>query len=68
MSESFDLQNMEKNLRSQTDFSLGAAYTTNYGLRSLRYLNCKMNIIMNMIPADIRNVNTLSDVILKMKS
>ena len=68
MSESFDLQYMEKNLRSQTDFSLGAVYTTNYGLRSLRYLNCNMNIIMNMIPADIRNVSTLSDVILKMKS
>ena len=68
MSESFDLQNMEKNIRSQTDFSLGAVYTTNYGLRSLRYLNYNMNIIMNMIPADIRNVSTLSDVILKMKS
>ena len=37
MSELFDLRSIEYNLRSQTDFSLGAVYTTNYGLRSLRY-------------------------------
>ena len=42
MSELFDLQNIEYNLRSQTDFSLGAVYTTNYGLRSLRYFAPKI--------------------------
>ena len=45
--------------RSQTDFSLRAIYTTNYGLRSLRYFAAK---VWNMIPAEIRNVNNLSDV------
>ena len=65
MSELFDLQNIEHNLRSQTDFSIGAVYATNYGLRSLRYFTPKM---WNMIPADIRNVNNLSDFTLKIKS
>ena len=31
MSELFDLRNIEYNLRSQTDFSLGAVYATNHG-------------------------------------
>ena len=35
MSEFFDLPNIEYNLYSQTDFSLGAVYTINYGLRLL---------------------------------
>ena len=65
ISELFDLRNIEYNLRSQTDFSLGAVNTTNYGLRSLRYFAPK---IWNMIPADIRNVNNLSDFTLKIKS
>ena len=65
MSELFDLRNIEYSLRSQTDFSLRAVYTTNYGLRSLRYFAPK---ILNMIPADIRNVNNLSDFTLKIKS
>ena len=65
MSELFDLRNIESNLCSQTDFSLGAVYTTNYGLRSLRYFAPK---IWNMIPTDIRNVNNLSDFTLKIKS
>ena len=37
MSALFNLRNIEYILRSKTDFSLGAVYTTNYGLRSLRY-------------------------------
>ena len=65
MSELFDLQNTEFNLRSQVDFSIGALYSTSYGLRSLRYFAPK---IWNMIPADIRNVNNLSDFTLKIKS
>ena len=51
--------------RSQTDFSLGAVYTANYGLRSLRYFAPK---IWDMIPGDIRNVNNLSSFTLKIKS
>ena len=51
MSELFDLRNIEYNLRPQTGFSLGAVYTANYGLRSLRYFAPKN---LNMIPADIR--------------
>ena len=62
MSGLFDLRNTEYNLRSQTDFSFGAVYATNYGLRSLRYC---APITGNMIPADIRNVNNFSDFILK---
>ena len=58
MCELFDLRKIEYNLRSQTDFSLGAVCTTNYGLRLLKYCAPK---IWNMIPADIRNVNNLSD-------
>ena len=64
MSELFDLRNIEYNLRSQTDFLLGALYTTYYGLRPLRYFAPK---IWNMIPADIRNFNNLSDFTLKIK-
>ena len=65
MSELFDLRNTEYNLRSQTDFSLAAVYRTNYGLCSLRYFAPK---IWNMISADIRSVNNLSDFTLKIKS
>ena len=65
MSELLYLRNIEYNLRSQTDFSLGTVYTTKYDLRSLRYFAPK---IWNKIPADIRNVNNLSDFILKIKS
>ena len=43
ISELFDLRNIEYNLRSQTDFSLGAVNTTNYGLRSLRYFECQQS-------------------------
>ena len=64
MSKLYDLWNIEYNLRSQIDFSLGAVYT-DYGLRSLR---CFAPKIWNMIPADIRNVNNLSDFTLKIKS
>ena len=42
MPELFDLRNVEYNLHSQTDFSPGALYTTNYGLRSLRYFARKI--------------------------
>ena len=42
ISELYDLRNIEYNLRSQTDFSLGAVNTTNYGLRSLRYFAPKI--------------------------
>ena len=65
MSELFDLRNIKYNLCSQTDFSLGTVYMTNYGLRSLRYFAPK---IWNMIPADTRNVNNLSEFTLKIKS
>ena len=65
MSELFDLRNIEYNLRSQTDFSLGAVYTFNHDVRSLRYFAPK---ICNMIPANIRNVNNFSDFTLKIKS
>ena len=65
MSELFDLRNIEQNLRSQTDFSLGAVYTFNHDVRSLRYFAPK---IWNMIPTNIRNVNKFSDFILKIKS
>ena len=65
ISELFDLRNIECNLRSQADFSLGAANATNYGLQSLRYFAQK---IWNMVPADFRNVNNLSDFTLKIKS
>ena len=34
LSELFDLWNIEYNLLRQKDFSLGAEYTTNYGLQS----------------------------------
>ena len=65
LSELFDLRNIEYNLRSQTNFSLGTVYTINYGLRSLRYFAPK---IWDVIPEDIRNVNNLSDFTLKIKS
>ena len=60
ISELFDLQDTEYNLRSQTDFSLGAVNTATYGLWSLRYFASK---IWGKIPADIRNVNNLSDLL-----
>ena len=65
MSELLDLQNIEYKFCSQTDFSLGAVYTTNYGLQWLRYFAPK---IWNMIPADIRNVKNISEFTLKIKS
>ena len=65
MSELFDLRNIEYNPHSETNFSLGAVYTTNYGLRPLRYFAPK---IWNMTPADIRNVNNFSDFTSKIKS
>ena len=65
MSEFFDLRNIEYNLRAQTDFSVGAVCTTNYDLRSLRYLAQK---ICNVVPADTRNVSNVSDIALKIKS
>ena len=58
MSELFDLRNIEYNLHSQTDFSFEAVYTTNYGLRSLRYFAPEN---WNMVPVDIRNVSNVSD-------
>ena len=54
MSELFDLRIIECKLRSQTNFSLGAVYTTKYGLTTLRYFAPK---IWNITPADIINVN-----------
>ena len=64
MSELFDLRKIEYNIRPQTDFSLGAVCTTNYGLQSIRYFAQKN---WNMIPADIKNVNNLSDFTLKVQ-
>ena len=54
MSELFDLRIIECKIRSQTNFSFGAVYTTKYGLTTLRYFAPK---IRNITPADIRNVN-----------
>ena len=64
MSELFYLQNIEYNIRPQSDFTLGAVSTTNYGLQPLRYFAQK---IWNMISVDIKNVNTLSDFTLKIQ-
>ena len=66
MSELNDMQNIhiQYNLRSQADLSYGAVYKTNYGLRSLRYFAPKN---WNIIPADIKNVNNLSDFTFKIK-
>ena len=41
MSESFDLQNIEYNLRSRTNSSLLALYTADYSLQSLRIFHSK---------------------------
>ena len=60
MSELFDLRNIEYNLCSQADFSLGAACATNYGLRPLRYFVPK---IWNMIPAVLR-MSTIIQILL----
>ena len=64
MSELFDLRNIEYNLLSQTEFSVGAVYTTNHGLRLLIYFAPK---IWTIIPMDIRNVNNILDFTLKIK-
>ena len=65
MSELLDFWNIKYNLCSQTDFSLGALHTTNYGLQSFQYFAQK---ISNMIQTDLKNVNNLSDFTLKIKS
>ena len=57
MSELFDLRIIGYNLCSQKSFLLGAVYTTNYGLRSLRHFAQK---VLNMIPADIGIAQNLS--------
>ena len=54
MSELFDLRIIECKLRSQTNFSFGAVYTTKYGLTTLR---CFAPKIWNITPRDIINVN-----------
>ena len=57
MSELFDLRIIEYNLFSQKSFLLGAVYTTNYGLRSLRHFAQK---VLNMIPVNIGIAQNLS--------
>ena len=57
MSELFDLQIIGYNLCSQKSFLLGAVYTTNNGLRSLRHFAQK---VLNMMPADIGIAQNLS--------
>ena len=52
MSDTFNLRNIDYNLRSQTDFKQGPVNTVNYGLKSLRYLAPK---IWDIIPLEIRN-------------
>ena len=64
ISELFDLRNIEYNLLSQADFSVGAVHTTNHGLRLLIYFAPK---IWTIIPTDIRNVNNSLDFTLKIK-
>ena len=44
-----------RNLRTQSDFPLPQINTVHYGENSLRYFG---SIVWNMIPADIKNINT----------
>ena len=60
----FEKHRIQSSLRRR-DFSLGAVYTSNNGLRRLKYFAPKN---WNMIPADIRNINNLSDLTLKIHS
>ena len=65
ISELFNLRNINYEFRSQADFELGPRYTTAYGLQSLKYLAPK---IWNIMPSDIRNSDSLSELTTKIKS
>ena len=57
MLELFNLQNINYDFHSQTDFEVGPIYTTAYGVRSLKYFAPKL---CNIVPIDIRNSDSLS--------
>ena len=65
MSEIFNLRDIYYNLHSQADFKQGPVNTVNYGLKSLRYLAPK---ILNIIPLEIRNSDSLTEFITNIKS
>ena len=65
MSETFNLRNIDYNLRSQTDSKQGPVNTVNYGLKSLRYLAAK---VWNVIPLEIGNAISLTEFITNIKS
>ena len=56
MFEIFEQKNIQYNLRSQTDFQLGAVKTVNCGLRALIYLGLKT---WNLVPLEIENSEAL---------
>ena len=59
MKNIFVPQNFNKyNLRAQTDFTLPSVNTVHCGHDSLKYFGC---IVWNMIPNEIRNLNTFDD-------
>ena len=62
MSELFNLRNINDDFRLRTDFELRPIYTNAYGLRSVKYFAPK---IWNIVPIDIRNSDSLSDLLLK---
>ena len=57
-------QNVDYNLRSQTDFVLPGVNTTYFGLHSLRYLSSK---IWNVIPDEIKNSLSLDEFKIKIR-
>ena len=57
-------QNVDYNLRSQTDFVLPGVNTTYFGLHSLRYLSSK---IWNVIPDEIKNSLSLDEFKIKIQ-
>ena len=65
MHEIFEQKNIQYNLRSQTDFQLGSVKTVNCGLRALRNLGLK---ILNIVPFEIENSETLEQFKKKIKS
>ena len=65
MSDTFNLRNIDYNLRSQTDFKQSPVNTLNFSLKSLRYLAPK---IPNIISFEIRNSNSRTEFITNIKS
>ena len=65
MHEIFEQRNIQYNLHLQTDFQLGSVKTVYYGLRALIHLGRK---ILNIIPFEIKNSETLAQFKMKIKS